>query len=449
MPSLIAMLGLNASRFKGGLDQSIRDAKIAGGKLAGALNEGDKIHGLRHIITAVKELAEGNLPAAARSVTMLGNEFGALKLLMNPITAAIVGLGAGIYAAYKLTAELTEKLSGLKFPEMRVDYIAKHLQKINMAAEAQKEINKEVEHSIELYNSAAKAAERQAKATQDHYAHLRKVQEYAKEAELAEAKTEGEKANIRKKYSDLSLNLSKQERDAKWANKQDEANTLAHEAEQKKAAADKIIVNSKAHDDQILAQRKKAADEAQKYLDNLDKSKGGVREKLVRGYNAVALSGVSGKDLDLAESANKNEAHRRIESYKQFVDASADYEEQRRKKTDLYKEAGHSAAAATTAALEAEDMKKAEPQTAADQQEEAFLQLDSEAEKGQAKSEKGHRDNMSRNNMQAIGAYGAMAPHEQQMLDVGRRSEGHLQRIEGHLQRLAGGGGSQDRSVAF
>ena len=55
----------------------------------------------------------------------------------------------------------------------------------------------------------------------------------------------------------------------------------------------------------------------------------------------------------------------------------------------------------------------------------------------------------SRNALQAIGAYGAESPREQQLLDVGRRSEGHLQRIEGHLQKISGKGGGGGRGVEF
>jgi hypothetical protein len=40
---------------------------------------------------------------------------------------------------------------------------------------------------------------------------------------------------------------------------------------------------------------------------------------------------------------------------------------------------------------------------------------------------------LARNSLQAIGAYGAMAPHEQQMLDVTHKSEGHLREIKEHL----------------
>ena len=54
---------------------------------------------------------------------------------------------------------------------------------------------------------------------------------------------------------------------------------------------------------------------------------------------------------------------------------------------------------------------------------------------------------LSLNELQTIGAYAATAPHEQQMLDTGRRSEGHLREIKEHVVRQQNT--PQNRGVSF
>jgi hypothetical protein len=54
---------------------------------------------------------------------------------------------------------------------------------------------------------------------------------------------------------------------------------------------------------------------------------------------------------------------------------------------------------------------------------------------------------MARNSLQAIGAYGVIAPHEQQMLDATRQSEGHLREIKEHM--VKGHGTPHNRGVHF
>ena len=447
MTSLLAILGLDSSRFRGGLNQSVNEANAAGGKIASGLSKGGKIEGLRHIVTIFRDLARGDIPAATRSAGMLANSFGLLKFLLNPVTAVIVGLGAGLFAAYKLAGALSEKLSSLKFPDLHPEYIAKHLQASHASAEAQKEINRELEKTIDLHFSAAKAAERQAEATKDHYEHLRKMQEFAMQGELAQAGSEAQREAIRKKYSAQALKLSADERAQKLNDKDAEAKALDEESKRLKTQGDQVVVGSKAHDEEILHQRKTAADEAQKYLDDLEKTKGGAKDKLVRGYNAVALSGVSGKDLTAAENANKEEARRRISSYKEFVDQSAEYEEKRRQKEALYKGAAKSAAESVNAAMDAAEMKKSGEIKSKDEQEEAAAKLLAENEKGEHKAYE--ESKLSRNSLQTIGAYGAESPREQQMLDAAKTSVVQLQKIEGHLSQIAGKGGAPNRGVGF
>ena len=126
-----------------------------------------------------------------------------------------------------------------------------------------------MEKSIALYNSAASAAKRLDEATKSHYQHLQKMNEYQEQAELNAAQTDADKDAIRSKYSEKALQLKIQERDEDVRNKQDEATALVKESDEKKRQGDAIRVSSKEHDEQLLAQKKKSAEEAQKYLDNL------------------------------------------------------------------------------------------------------------------------------------------------------------------------------------
>ena len=411
---------------------------------AEARKAGDpKISNMRSWKGLGTSILTGDLEGAAYHATKLVNSLGLLKYVLNPVTGIVLGLVAGFAAAYKLAGALTTRLTGLKWPEMHTEYVAKHLQKLHAAAEAQKEINKEVVKSIELYNSAASAAKRVEETTKAHYQHLQKMNDYREQAELNAAQTDAGKDAVRAKYAERALALKNEERNAEIKNKQAEADALVKESSAKKKQGDAIVVGSKEHDDQILNQRKKAAEEAQAYLDGLEKSKGSAKEKLVRGYNAVALTGVSGNDLDAAEKANKAEAYRRIQAHKDFVDQNAGNDEARAKKADLYKAAGESGEKAATAILEGSEMAKKAKQSALDDAEENRAKLAAE------NSKSGGAISMTRNSLQAIGAYGAAAPHEQQMLDTAKRSEGYLQRIEVHMASIAGKGGAPNRGVAF
>lgn len=445
MPSIMATIGADATKFNSVMSALPTTAAETGKKVNGALAGGIQVSGDAHVksgamreaLVLIRELSNGNFTRVPGSASLLIQQLGLLKYILNPIVGIIAGIAAGFLAAYKLSGALVEKLSGLKIPEIKLDYIAKAYQRINAAAEAQKEINREIKKSEELYNSAASAAQRVADATKEHFEHLRKMNDFAQERELKLASTEEEKSRIRQKYSQAGLLINAQERAEILKNKEAEAVALNAEALDKKRAGDAIRVNSKQYDEQELKNKKQMADEAQKYLDELSQSKGGAREKILRGYNAVALSGVSGADLDQAERDNRKEAQRRIQAAKDAADRVAENEQTRKEKESLYKEAGEAAAKAVTTALEAGTLKKTNAQKAKDEADEQKAKLAAEDLK-QSKFR-----NPDVNALQKIGAY-APSQLETTGLDLSRKQEDHLRNIREGIntlvQRGAAGG---------
>lgn len=418
--------------------QNIKTSMSGGGSGGGHTGGSGAI---RESMVLIRELARGDLKRAAGSASLLVQYLGLMKYLLNPIAAAILAIAGGFVAAYKLSGALVHRLTGLKIPEFKGEYIANHLKRINAVAEAQKEVNKEIQTGIDLYNSAAKSAERIAEASKEHYSHVRKMAEYAEEKDMKGAHTEAERASVRAKYAKLNLDISNQERDQTVKNKEAEAKALVAESEKAKRQANAILSStpSKAGDENILASTKKQADEAQKYLDDLEKSKhstgGKAKEGLVRGYNAMALSGVSGKDLDAAEKANKEEAARRIQAHKDAVEKTAANEVARTAAGELTKQAGSSGAKAAEAFMAANDLKKTNAQKGKDDAEESAAKLDAE----NAKQQKYKAVHGNVNSLQKVGAYAS--PATLVLIDIHRNQLTHLKSIDKKISGSSGRSG--------
>jgi hypothetical protein len=435
MPSLMATLGLNNSNFRAKRDESIALAKQGGKEIQKGLNGAGgelKSGATRELLVLIRELGRGDFKRAAGSFTLLLQNLGAMSLLMNPITAAVIGLGAGLFAAWKFSTALVEKMSGLKIPDFKPEYIAKHLQKINQATEAQKEINREVRKTEELYDSAAKSAERFAGVLKEHFEHQRKMNTLAMDGELALAKTEEQRQAVRKKYSDQELAINARERAEEVKNKKQERMDLDDEAARKKRQADGINVNSREHDQQLLEHKKKMAEEAQKYLDEVNSPGLGQKAKnaAVTGFNKVALSGVSGNDLAAAESANRKEAQQRIQAYKDQADKNADNDELRKQKQELYKTAGDSASKAAELGKEIPDLIKTNAQKNADEAGEASAKLASESARDARRAHGGRPDV---NALQRIGAYAGGRDPKEDLLRQGNRS---LEKLEKYMETI-------------
>jgi hypothetical protein len=397
----------------------------------------EKIPFAKNFMRLGMDVFTGNWAGAARHAALLANSMKLMPMLLNPVTGIIVGLVAGFAAAYKLSQALVDRLSGLKMPDIHLEYVAKYLQKINAAVEGQKAINKEVQKTVDLYNSAAKAAERNAKDTTDEFEHVRKMAEYYKEAELNKAKTAKERHEIEKRYSDQALLINEAERSEKMLNMKESFTALAKEAEEKKKQADRIVVSSKESDQNITNTRKQLAKEAQEYLDGLEKTKGSAKEKLVRGYNAVALSGVSGKDLDKAEADNKLEARRRIKSANDWQDQLHENDLKRTKKDYLTRESGASASKAAGVMLSLKDQEAADKLKTKNEADEAQAKLNADAAKSEGGSESKAKNLHGKlTGLQSQGAYASPASHV--MIDTTKKMERHLASINAKMDRLGG-----------
>src|ERR1051326_2493432 len=427
MASLMATLGLNTQSFHERLykirqesakvgkqiQKNLNPAPDSGGEGGGHLKAGV----LRESMVLIREISRGDWKRATSSASILLQRMGALGIIMNPITAAVIGLGAGFFAAWKFSSALVERLSGLKIPEINPEYIAKHLQKINQAAEAQKEINREVKKTEELYDSAAKTAERFGDVIKEGFDHQRKMNQYAEEKEMALARSEQQRRAIREKYADIELALNTRQR---------------NEDVRKKKQGDAISVNSKEHDQQLLEQKKKMAEEGQKYLDELNSKgmTGKAKDALVRGFNKVALSGVSGADLDKAEADNKAEAYRRIQAFKDQVDSNAGNDELRKRKEELYKGAGESASKAAELGKAIPDLIRMYNLKGHDDALEAQAKLDAE-------NAKGLKHSVARPDVNALQKIGAYAAIQDPKTELARKSEKHLRGIHENIKAIA------------
>jgi hypothetical protein len=320
------------------------------------------------------------------------------------IVAAVAA--AAIYAFYKIYEHVRDKLTGLKLPEAHFESIAKSKQAANAAAEAQKEINREVQKSVDLYNSAANAAERGAKVTKEHFEHLKKMNEYGEQRDLAKAKTEKDKEAVRAKYAAAGLRLAQEERNAEESGKRAEAMNLQAQSLGKKKEADAIRVSSREHDELIGKQRREKAEEGQKYLNS------------------------GGKD-----AAKLSNAHDWIRAARDWDNVMAGNEDLRKRKGDLYKEAEQAASKGAVAGLEAETLKKTNPQKAKDEADEAAAKL--EAEKA------GHKEHFARGHLTSLQQIGAYAP-QAGLVTVAKKQLHHLASID---SKLGARGAGHDREL--
>lgn len=109
---------------------------------------------------AMMRKAEAAQAAAASETEEAAASVGSLGI----VTGILIALTAGAYAAYKQVNYLLDRMTGFKPPDFKPEYIAQHLQKANQGLEVEKQITSEIQKQIDLYNSAAKSADRVADA---------------------------------------------------------------------------------------------------------------------------------------------------------------------------------------------------------------------------------------------------------------------------------------------
>lgn len=359
-------------------------------------------------ITHVKAM-QAKAVAAGESAAAETGEASATIGTLGIIGGVIVGIGAGAYASSKLVANLVDKLAGLKAPDFHPEYVAKHLQAVNQAAEAQRDINKEVQRTIDLYNSAAKAAERTATATKEHFEHLVRMNQLERDPAKRDA---GE------------LAIRQAQRAAEFNDKANEQAALTNESARLKQQADAVKVTSKEQDENLLRLRKAEADDARKYLKDLQDAPHGTRDAIMAAYNKAALSGVSSGDLADAAQRNFLEANRRILAEHSTVDQVAANDQTRKSRDELDKQAGQAAARAAELNLQLAEDKQRIQQVNQDDQAEAAAA----AQRG----EKASHGQLTAN--QQIGAYAPMPV----LVDVAKAQLHKLTGIDKTLKGMAG-----------
>lgn len=346
--------------------------------------------------------------AAAASAGSMSGGVGALGIGVG----AAAALAVGIWAGMKQLQRVTSILSGPTAKDFRPEYIAQQLQAVNRIIEDQKQINDEVRKSIDLYESAARAAERVADATKSHFEHLRKMASFEKDPA---------------RRAQRELEIDQDERAAELRNKYFEKINLETESAAKQRQAEEIRVSSKEHDQELLNQRKQAMEEAQKFLAENPSVGLGTKAWAEASNAAMRLQtlGASGSeraaDLDKALEANRKEAQQKIADYNKTVELVAANEELRKKREELIKQAGNSAAAAALIGKQLPELETRAKQANANEAEEMAGQLANE----HGKILHGHVSNL-----QQVGAYTPVAVSH---LNVAQKTLAHVARIDTHL----------------
>ena len=312
---------------------------LAGVKDTEKALEGLNRGAMQEFIVLLREAGRGNWSRIPGSVSLLIQRVGLLKYVMNPITGIIAGLVAGFYAAHTLAGALVDRLKGLEVPDFHPEYITSNLQAINETVEAQRRLNIEIDKTVDKYNSAAEAAERGREAIKEHFEHLRTMNEH-------------DKNPVTRAINAAAI--AKAERATMLDDKRNEASALSDESKAlyaKAAAMGGVIPSKEAEADNLKRATEKAA-AAQKYLDGLQNPKS---DYIVRGYNAVSDSGVSGADLDAAGVANKKEAEARIAEANRLKEQAVKDEELRKKRADIEQRAQEAKTKSVELALQAND----------------------------------------------------------------------------------------------
>jgi hypothetical protein len=307
---------------------------------------------------AMKEEAVAANKATVAAGTSI-SKFGVLTLVL-------IALAAGAFAAYKQSTALIEKLSGFKIPDFEPKYIPQHLQSVNRIAEAWKQINHEIENTQDKYNSVATAANRIAEATKKQFEHLRKMNDLSGSSDQAKA--------------GRRLFIDDEERAAQMANKIAEQAALTKEGNAAQARAAGISVPSKDRDQNISEWRKAmyyAANEAAKAIEKskLEGTFGVNKRDIFRKYNQATDSGVSTTDLDAAEKQVFADRSKWKKAYNNSIDQMAANDETRKTQEQLTKQAGEYLSKAAGTALEIEELRKTNPQLAADEAAESAAKM--------------------------------------------------------------------------
>ncbi len=405
--------------------------------LAQALADEEGAAAARLNAVAMMNKAEAAQTAAAAQGAAAAASVGPLGIALG----IVIALGAGFYAASKIAANLTDKLAGIKLPDFHPEYIAKHLQATNQVAEGWKEIGREVDHAVDKYNSAAEAAKRLADVTKEQFDHEKKMAGFAKERDMAGAKTPAQKFAVEKKYAAEELDRANRERQADLAQKAQENFNLLREGEAKKREADSIKTPSKEHDKNIAADLKAKSKASQDFLDAHQKEL--IEGKGIGGHAQTAylaafgaLNGVSNEDIEKAKKDAVKAAAGHIKAANDFEDTEHENDLKRKRKEELTKEAGAAFSKAVVGKGELDVAAKAAAKKSADESAESAAQLAAE----KAKLDAEHGPKLLHGNLNALQRIGGYAsPAGVSMIDVAKKSERHLAAIKSGVDKLNSG----------
>lgn len=342
------------------------DASDTEATMESALADGRKATAARLASFQIMQKARASNDAALAAET----EAGATKTsigVLGTLIGVLTGVAVGALAANKLVKNLTETLAGVKEPDFDPKTILNRQSKEGAPEEIQREINVEITKSIDLYNSAAEAAERVTKATSEHYKNQRELLDIQKQTELAKTKNVKEKQGIEDKYAKKEFDLNVLERADTVNNMVNERGALRTESLKKQQEATRLsksVGPAQADENALgLAEARLAKTKAAEDVINKSKADPGFlnlfnSRDVFRAYNAVAATGVSGSDLDAAErtvttdriAQEKNV--RRLKEQKDAHDLIRDHAK------ELTSQAGESAAKAETVNLQITQTKK-------------------------------------------------------------------------------------------
>jgi len=290
----------------------------------------------------------------------------------------IAALGAGLYAAKKISTALVEELSPVlsTLSGSDIERIPLREQKAGRRAEFERQVTYELQKQKELYLSSAKAAERLQELTSMRFEHAKKANDLDKDFEMARARTDYQRYQISEKYAQRDIDLETQRRNEIIQNKKKEMSQSAAEAESKKAQALELgkTTPSRKNDEEALRVAKAKADAAQEYVDEYRKIHGsptwgqgdpnmniGITPVIgsilsgdvnasrywydvKRGANMAAIgSGVSTAEFDKAAEDKLKTSQEQIKYYRDLA-TSVSYRDVKRERIENLQKQGEDAA---------------------------------------------------------------------------------------------------------
>ena len=418
--NLMAIFGADATPFINETKKVVDISKKAGKEIRVSLEGG---HGeiksgvVREAIVLLREISAGNWTRVPGSLSLLLQRMGVLKILFGEVSLTTLGfgtalgvvgvaavgaaIGIGIFMA-RVNA-LKTALEGLKVADFNPTYIPKIKQAMNAALEGQRAINREVARTIELYNSVEAKASRAAEATKEKYTHERKMNEFERDPVKKAAR---------------GLEIDRKEKEEELRNKANEQIALRDESERKKKASDSILVPSKEHDANIVANTEAQAKEAQEFLKNHqqfgtlgDKAKAALLGGIIPANARATYDAMGG-----ADRSRVDEATSRIRAHREAVDRAAENDETRKRKDQLQKDAEESAKKSAQIGAELPELGAKASLELANKKKEQDAELDS----------KRKFEHAPVNELQRIGAYTPAAVE----VNIARQSLGHLASID-------------------